>query len=76
MMNNLNSCHIDWRTGGIVIGILSLIGSFPLSASGDVSVSCAFCCIFKRNESLKYGIFDLQCIFSLCLVAYFTEYIR
>lgn len=37
-----NICPVGWKTGGIVIGVLSLIGSFPISASGDLSVSCTF----------------------------------
>lgn len=42
MMKMPNFCRVDWKTGGIVIGVLSLIGSFPVSASGDVSVSREF----------------------------------
>lgn len=36
------TCCNGWKTGGIVVGVFSLIGSFPISTSGDVSVSCEF----------------------------------
>ncbi|XP_031618130.1 uncharacterized protein LOC116337591 [Contarinia nasturtii] len=53
-MKAMNFCRIDWKTGGIVIGVLSLIGSFPVSISGDVSVSLHF---FIVSGCLLYGIY-------------------
>lgn len=54
-------CHGDWKTGGIVIGVLSLIGSFPVSASGDISVSCKSSFLVKSSNS--FGLFKKKRIF-------------
>lgn len=56
IMKAPNCCHVDWKTGGIVIGVLSLIGSFPVSASGDVSVSCKF----KKQKNFLFHLFILH----------------
>ncbi|XP_055323986.1 uncharacterized protein LOC129578830 [Sitodiplosis mosellana] len=62
-----NLFRFDWKTGGIVIGVLSLICSFPVSASGDVSVSLHFLIV---SGCLLYGIYKEKSEF---LIPYLVE---
>lgn len=61
IMKTSNRC-INWKTSGTIIGILSLIGSFPISASGDVSVSLHFLIV---SGLLMYGIYKEKSEFLL-----------
>lgn len=61
-------CCIDWKTGGIIIGIFSLIGSFPISASGDVSVSCKLFCFSSLFFIFYCFISSINSLFRMFIV--------